>query len=108
MALPKRTVWVVMHYEYIGLPECPHVDALQFHVSSSKRKAEAYIRRVIVDAHSWWQLHPHGIDSQDYLMEGDEVYYYSYRGAHLRSAPHKRALTAFQKHVDRNPEFYRS
>jgi hypothetical protein len=108
MARPTKTVWVVMHYEYIGSPDCPQIDALQFHVSSSRREAEVYIRRGCVDAHSWWQVHPHVVDTEDLMNEGDEVYYYSYRGARLKFAPHSRALTAFRKHVARNPEVYRS
>ena len=109
MQLRKQTVWVVMHYEYIGLPGCPSLDALQCHVSSSRRQAEAYIFRGCVDAHSWWQLHPYVLDAEDgWLDEGNEAYYYSYRGKPLKSAPHKRALAAFRKHVARNPEIYRS
>src|SRR5262245_15489714 len=105
MTKRKRTVWVVMHYEIIGLPKAPQVDALQFHVSSSLAKAESYIRRGWVDAHSWWQVHPHVVDSKD-PDEGEKVYYYTRRGRRLKAAPMKQAIAAFHRHVKRFPEFY--
>ena len=101
----ERTVWVVMHYEYMGLPDSPRIDSVQFHVSSSLANAEMYIRAIQVDSHSWWQVHPHVIDTSDF-DEGNEVVYYSHRGTRLKAAPFKRALTAFQKHAARHPEFY--
>lgn len=100
-----RTVWVVMHYEIMGLPESPRVDSVQFHVSSTLEKAEAYIRGTRTDAHSWWQVHPHDIDP-DNLGEGGEVHYYSHRGARLRAAPTRRSISAFQKHAARHPEWW--
>jgi hypothetical protein len=99
MGQRKPIVWVVMHYEIMGLPESPWVDSVQFHVSSSLDKAEEYIRRAGVAAYSWWQVHPHEVDTAD-LGEGDEVHYYSHRGARLKAAPTKRAITAYRKHVD--------
>ena len=75
------------------------VDSVQFHVSSSLDKAEESIRRAGVAAYSWWQVHPHEVDTAD-LGEGDEVHDYSHRGARLKAAPTKRAITAYRKHVD--------
>jgi len=105
--MPKRpqTVWVIMHYEIMGLSESYWIDCLQFHVSSSLKKAEASIRRVQVDAHSWWQVHPHEIDTTDF-DEGVETHFDSHRGTRLKSAPATRAIAAFRKHVARNPEIY--
>jgi hypothetical protein len=103
MSQRKRTVWVVMHDEIMGLPESPRVDSVQFPVSSSLEKAEEYIRSTPVDSHCWWQVHPHVVDSAD---ESDEVYYYSHRGARLRAAPTKRSITAFRRHAARHPEWY--
>jgi hypothetical protein len=100
-----RVVWVVMHYEYMGSSDTPWIDALQFHVSSTLAKAEKYIRGSGVDAHSWWQIHPHAVDAID-RDEGQEVHYYSHRGTRLKSAPLARARTAFHKHVARYPEIY--
>ena len=105
MSRRARTVWVVMHYEIMGLPRSTHVDSVQFHVSSSPENAEAYVRGVRVASHSWWQVHPHVIDSAG-VGEGDEVSYYSHRGARLRAAPTKRAIFAFLKHAARYPEQY--
>jgi hypothetical protein len=105
MSKRERTVWVVMHYEIIGMPDAPQVDALQFHVSSSLAKAEKYIRKMWVDAHSWWQVHPHVVDATDF-GEGEEVYYYSRRGTRLRAAPTRRAITAFRRHAARYPELF--
>lgn len=110
MKKERQTVWVIMHYEFMGLPESPHVDSVQFHVSSSLKKAEKYIRSRGVDAHSWWQIHPHVLDAEgvDEDTEGNEVYYYSHRGTQLNSAPMKRASNAFLKHTARYAEFYQS
>jgi hypothetical protein len=105
MGQRKRTVWVVIHYEIMGVPDAPWVDSIQLHVSSSLGKAEEYIRSVRVDAHSWWQIHPHMIDSVDF-DEGKAVYYYSQRGTRLKAAPTRRAITAFRRHAARHPEFY--
>ena len=103
----QQIVWVVMHYEYMGLPASPKLDSLQFHVSSSLKNAEKYIRSRGVDSHSWWQIHPHLVDFDDFnLEEGEEVYYYSHRGTRLKSAPMKRAIAAFKRHCARYPEFY--
>jgi hypothetical protein len=105
MGTRKRTVWVVMHYEIMGLPDNYGVDSVQFHVSSSLARAEEYIRGVRVDAHSWWQVHPHVIDTADFT-EGEDVCYYSHRGARLRAAPTRRAIAAFRRYVARHPEWY--
>ncbi|MDG3007847.1 hypothetical protein [Paludisphaera mucosa] len=100
-----QTVWVVMHYEIMGLPAAPRVDSVQFHVSSSLEKAEEYVRGVCVDAHSWWQVHPHVVDAAD-LPEGAEVHFYSHRGSRLKAAPMRRAIAAFGRHAARHPESY--
>jgi hypothetical protein len=105
MSQRKRTVWVVMHYELMGLPDSPRIDSVQFHVSSSLEKAEESLRSSHVSSHSWWQVHPHVVDSAD-LDEGEEVYYYSHRGARLKAAPTRRPITAFRKHAARHPEWY--
>jgi hypothetical protein len=106
----NQIVWVIMHYEFMGLPESPYIDSVQFHVSSSLIKAEKYVRERGVEAHSWWQVHPHLLDAKGDAQntEGDETYYYSYRGTRLKSAPIERARTAFHKHVARYPQFYPS
>ena len=100
-----RTVWVVMHYEIMGLPDSSRVDSVQFHVSSSLEKAEEYIRKCWVDPYSWWQVHPHVVDSLEF-PEGDEVHYYSHRGTRLKTAPIKRAVAAYRKFVERHPEWF--
>jgi hypothetical protein len=105
----KRTVWVVIHYEIMGLPELPWVDSVQFHVSSSLDKAEEYIHRNFVASHSWWQVHPHMVDYDEIhadIDEGEEVYYYSHRGTRLRAAPMKRSISAYRKFVARHPEWF--
>ncbi len=104
MSQRKRTVWVVMHYEIMGLAESPHVDSMQFHVSSSLDKAEVYIRSGWVASYSWWQVHPYEVDFAEF-DEGAEVYYYSHRGTRLRAAPTTRSIAAFRKHTARHPEW---
>lgn len=95
---PKRqptTVYVIMHYEYF---EGGFIDCLQFHVSSSLKKAEAYFKVMRINDYSWWQVHPHVVDHNPReSWEGEEVYYYSYRGKRLRQAPHKQAMKAWEK-----------
>ena len=94
-----ETIYVIMHYEYMGFSEKSQIDALQVHVSSSLEKAEKYIRSRKVKAYSWWQIHPHVLDFAG-DVEGNEVYYYSHRGTLLKSAPIKRACSAFKKYID--------
>jgi hypothetical protein len=108
MSRRKQIVWVVMHYEIMGLPDSPHVDSVQFHVSSSLAKAEEYIRSHWVASHSWWQVHPHEVDFADFFAsdEGVEVHYYSHRGTWLKTVPARRAISAFRKFVARHPEWY--
>ncbi|MBS0207623.1 MAG: hypothetical protein JSS27_01590 [Planctomycetes bacterium] len=91
-----RQVWVVMHYEVLGPRRRPYFDALQFHVASSLKGAETWIRSVGVESHSWWQVHPYIIDDQS-GEEGDQIVYFSYRGKRLAAAPQKRALAAYDK-----------
>ena len=100
----KQVIWVVMHYEIMGPSDSRYVDSVQFHVSSSLKKAEKFIRGRGVDSHSWWQIHPHVLDTHE--DEGNEVHYYSHRGTPLKSAPMSRAFAAFARHVARYPEFY--
>jgi len=88
MGRQKRVVWVLMHYEILGLPDGIHVDSVESHVSSSLAKAEEYIRDMWVEAHSWWQLHPYEIDATP-LEEINKVFYYSHRSTRLTAAPTK-------------------
>jgi hypothetical protein len=89
------TVWVIMHYEVFE----NQIDCLQFHVSSSLKKAEAYFRVHHVAPYSWWQVHPYVIDHDITKdgWEGDEVYYYSYRGTKLKKAPFNQVKAAFER-----------
>ena len=99
----KKIVWLIMHYEFF---DDKHIDCLQFHVSSTKKRAEAFITAVSVDAHSWWQVHPYILDDPAFLEEGREVYYYSHRGTPLKAPPYKRALAAYRKYIA--SDWYRS
>jgi hypothetical protein len=103
MSQRKRIVWVVMHYEIMGLPESPHVDSVQFHVASTLEKAEEYTQRLETNPYGWWQVHPHVVDNAE-EGEGEEVYYFSHRGNRLKAAPIRRAISAFRKHAARHPE----
>jgi len=85
----KTIVWLIMHYEFMfeGTLDC-----LQFHVSSTLKKAEAYVKKSGMMPYSWWQVYPYVIDEHG---DGDEVYYYSYKGKRLMKAPWKQARRAF-------------
>jgi hypothetical protein len=100
----QKTVWVVMHYEYMRLKGQLLVSCLQSHVSSTRRKAEEYIRSSSVSPYSWWQVHPHVVDCgvEEWLTDGEEVYFYSHRGTPLRRAPFKRAEKAFLREEEKN------
>ncbi len=78
-----------MHYEFMleGTLDC-----LQFHVSSTLKKAEAYVKKSVVMPYSWWQVHPYVVDEH---CEGDEVYYYNYQGKRLKKKPWTQARRAF-------------
>lgn len=91
----KITVWLIMHYEFMFEGK---LDCLQFHVSSTLKKAEAYVKKSRVMPYSWWQVHRYVVD--DYA-DSDEVYYYSYLGRRLKKAPHDQALRAFNAAKDR-------
>ena len=101
----RQTVWVVMHYEFMGYSDLPWIDSVQFHVSSSLAKAEEYILKCHVGSHSWWQVHPHTMDDPDF-DEGSEVHFYSHRGKPLKKAPFARARAAFDKLAAGDPDHY--
>jgi hypothetical protein len=106
MAVKKQhRVWVVMHYEIMGVEPHEWVDCVQFHVSSTLAKAEGYIKRSIVDPFSWWQIHPHVVDTDD--DEGAEVHYYNYKGRAIRAAPTEQAVKAYRKDRRENPSCYK-
>ena len=44
MPKKKQTVWVIMHYEYMGAEPCVRIDSVQFHVSSTYAKLGAASR----------------------------------------------------------------
>lgn len=104
MSRRGQIVWVVMHYEIMGPPENIRVDSVQFHVSSTLVEAEVYLRAMSVDSHSWWQVHPYIIDSNEF-DEGEEVYYYTHRGTQLKTAPVSRAIAAYRQRPACRPEF---
>lgn len=91
----STTVWVVMHYEF--LPS-GNMDCMQFHVSSSLTAARRYIKRVFVAPYSWWQVHPHVIDHDDWEVdEGVETYFFDYKGKPMTRPDHQRAWRAFER-----------
>lgn len=98
----RKTVWVVMHYEYIRWGRSMLVDGVQFHVSTSLRKAEEFIRGMWVYPFSWWQIYPYVLDDDDFVTEGETIYYYSHKGTPLRRPPYKRAETAFKRDEEKN------
>lgn len=104
-AKKQNTVGVVMHYEIMGVEPHVYVDSVQFHVSSTLKKAERYIKRCWVCPFSWWQVHPHIVDADG--DEGDEVHYYSHKGKALRQAPTKQAIRAYGQDRRRNPTLSR-
>jgi hypothetical protein len=98
----KKPVWVVMHYEIIGEEPNLYVDALQFHVASSLRKAEAYVRGPRgVASYSWWQVHPLVVDEYG---DSDEVHYFSHTGRRLRKAPMTAAFSAKRRYLNAHPD----
>ncbi len=85
----KATVWLIMHYEFMFEGK---LDCMQFHISSSLKKAEVYVKKSGVMPYSWWQVYRYVVDEDG---DGEEVYYYSYQGKPLKKAPWKQARRAF-------------
>jgi hypothetical protein len=106
MAKRKQTVWVVMHYEFVGAEPCEYIDAVQFHVASSRRRAERHIRGRWVFPFSWWQVHPHALDYDGCEREGAIVYYYSHKGKPLARPPYKQAKNAWERDKIENPHLH--
>jgi hypothetical protein len=108
MAKKQATAWVLVHCEYMGTGPCIYVDSLVSHVSSSRRRAEAYVRDVHVDPYSWWELREFVVDCKDHDRDGaahvEEVLFYSHRGTPLRRAPFKRARTAYDRELRRREQ----
>ena len=94
-AQKQKTVWVVMHYEIMGAEPHVVVDCVQFHVSSTLKKAEQYIRGRWVYPFSWWQVHPLIVDTDG--DESNEVQFFGHRGKPLRKAPTQQAIRAYKQ-----------
>jgi hypothetical protein len=97
MAQKRGTrVWVVMRYEIF---HGEVVDSVEFHVASSLKAAERYMKQVHVAPYSWWQVHPYVVDHDLKRdgWEGEDVYYYSHTGRPLKAVPTRRAISAFQR-----------
>ena len=90
----KPVVWVVIHCEYLPREDLPYIDEMVFHVASSLKAAEHYLRPLHVDAYSWWKVERRSIDLPE---DNPARHYYTYRGAPRKSPPHAAARRAYDK-----------
>jgi len=88
--------WVVIHCEFMGTSDAPRMDEMVFHVASTRRAAERYIKSRFVSPFSWWQVQNYRVD----IDEVDEVntLFYSHKGRQMKSPPHKFAMHHFLRH----------
>jgi hypothetical protein len=104
MRKKETIVWVVMHYEYRRINGELLADCLLSRVSSTRRKAEEFIRCCSVSSYSWWQIYPKVVDGGDLPIKWNAIFYYSHRGTLLQSLPFKRAENAFLREEEKNRE----
>jgi hypothetical protein len=97
LAKSNRTVWVVLHCEYMRNPKHQFIDEMLFYVASSLAAAERFIRRSMVDRHSWWEVQRRFLDVED-DDKMPEKHFYSHTGKPRKSPPHKQAMRAYVKH----------
>ena len=100
----KKFVWVVIHCEYVargpGLDDdlLPFTDEMVFHVASTRRAAEKYVRVLHVSTHSWWKVEKRLVNQPDYDADDrPERHFYNYRGKPRSKEPRSAALPQFQK-----------
>lgn len=65
-----------------------------FHVASSLKQVEKYVRDHHVMPYSWWKVECRVLDE---LSDKPETHYFDYRGQPRKSAPHASALRAYEK-----------
>jgi hypothetical protein len=90
----KRRVWVIIHCEIFHFGKEYVVDEMVFHVSSSKRKAESYVKEACVSSYSWWKVQYFDVDQSN---EKEVCFYYTYKGKAVTSPSSKQAIANFKK-----------
>jgi hypothetical protein len=98
MRKDQKSVWVIIHCEWMGKPNKEHVDEMIFHVVSSRKIAERYMASTEVMKSSWWKLERHRID--DLRHDALATHYYTITGKPLVSL-------AISKYQMRALAFYR-
>ncbi len=87
-------LWVVIHCEIMQFGSDPVVDEMVFHVSSSQRKAERYVKEGGVMPYSWWRVQRFVADE---TSEEDLSLFYDHKGGRIDSPPSKKAITIFKR-----------
>src|SRR5262249_41411584 len=91
-------VWVVIHCEIMQFGDTPVIDEMVLHVSSTKRRAERYIKGRSVMDYSWWKIQRYRVDTvNDDDDDHGPVFCYTHRGTAIQSPPIKRAISRFKK-----------
>lgn len=73
-------VFIVLHHEIVGTPDCLDADEMFFGAASSMKQALRLIRTTHVDRWSWWEIQVTNLDSPDWPVH---VGWYGRRGGKL-------------------------
>lgn len=87
-------LWVVIHCEIMQIGADPIVDEMVFHVSSTRRKAEEFVKERGVMPYSWWRVQRFTVDETN---EEDLSFFYTHEGTRIDSPPTKKAITIFKR-----------
>ncbi len=102
-----RSVWVVLHCEYMRDPKHRVIDEMVFHVASSPRTAERFIKSRWVSPYSWWEVQRRLLDVAD-----DDVvpkkHFYNHRGQPRKLPPQKQAFRAYEHWWEQQPAKFQS
>jgi hypothetical protein len=92
-----RKVWLVSHCEVFKVQPTFQIDEMPFHICSSLRRAEEYIRSLSMSDYSWWYLAEFSIDDPDHDKFARSIRVYNHLGKQINKTPLNRAVKAFLK-----------
>jgi hypothetical protein len=93
----RKTVWVVMYHYFMRFEGEVIAENSLFHVASTKRQAEEYIRSRNPPSSSWWEIHPKILDCRDVVGDRYDIFYYTHKGNPSQSYPYAKAERAFRR-----------
>ena len=90
-----RDVWVILHCEWVRKPEDRFIDEMVFHVASSLKAAECYVRELQGMPKSWWKIERFPLDKS--VDAAQETRLYNHKGT-PRKSPMNAAFRYFEKY----------